>query len=60
MSVSLREVLEGAGYDFTDIDDLVRISNLLGEAYDLREEVEDQIDQIEARETLENGDWYDY
>lgn len=58
MSVSLREMFEGAGYDFSDRDDLIRVSNMLGEAEDLRDEVEDQIDQIDARETLENGDWY--
>ena len=58
MSVSLREMFEGAGYDFNDRGDLIRVSNMLGEAEDLRDEVEDQIDQMDARETLENGDWY--
>lgn len=49
MSVSLKEVLEGAGYDFEDLEDLDRVKDLLCEADDLLEEVNDQIDYLENR-----------
>lgn len=49
MSVSLKEVLEGAGYDFEDPEDLDRVKGLLYEADDLLEEVNDQIDYLENR-----------
>ena len=49
MSVTLKEVFEGAGYDFNDYDDLQRVKDLLNEADDLGEEVDDAIDYIENR-----------
>ena len=53
MSVTLKEVFEGAGYDFDDYDDLQRVKQLLYEADDLFEEVDDTIDYIENRNTDE-------
>lgn len=49
MSVSLKEIIEGAGYDLDDLDDLKRVQNLLYEAEDLLEEINDQIDYLENR-----------
>ena len=53
MSVSLKEVLEGAGYDFEDLEDLDRVKGLLYEADDLLEEVNDHIDYLENRNEKE-------
>ena len=50
MSVSLTEVLEGAGYDLDDLDDLYKVQNLLYEAEDLLEEINDKIDYLETRD----------
>lgn len=50
MSVSLTEILEGAGYDLEDLDDLYRVQNLLYEAEDLAEEINDKIDYLENRD----------
>ena len=58
MSISLKEVIEGAGYNFNDTDDLYKIQSMLTEAEELAEEVEDQLDQREAEETLRNKDWF--
>ena len=49
MSISLKEMFEGAGYDFDDYDDLQRVKDLLYEADDLAEEVDNVIDYIENR-----------
>ena len=50
MSVSLTEILEGAGYDLDDLDDLYKVQSLLYEAEDLAEEVNDKIDYLENRD----------
>ena len=50
MSVSLTEILEGAGYDLDDLDDLYEVQSLLYEAEDLAEEVNDKIDYLENRD----------
>ena len=49
MSVSLKEILEAEGYDFEDLEDLEKVQDLLYEAEDLLEEVNDQIDYLENR-----------
>ena len=49
MSISLKELFEASGYDFEDYDDLQRVKNLLYEAEDLAEEVDEKIDYIENR-----------
>lgn len=51
MSVSLKEIIESAGYDLDDLDDLYTVQSLLNEAEDLAEKVEDQIDYYENRDT---------
>ena len=50
MSISLTEVLESAGYDLEDLDDLYKVQSLLYEAEDLLEEVNDKIDYLENRD----------
>ena len=50
MSVSLTEILEGAGYDLDDLDDLYKVQNILYEAEDLLEEINDKIDYLENRD----------
>lgn len=49
MSVSLSEIIEGAGYNLEDLDDLKRVQNLLYEAEDLAEEIGEKIDYLENR-----------
>lgn len=50
MSISLEEVFEGAGFDFDDLEDLKKIQSILYEADDLRESVEDKIEDLEDEE----------
>lgn len=47
MSISLREILESAGYDMEDLEDLKRVQNILYDAEDLQEEISDKIYDIE-------------
>lgn len=61
MSVSLKEILENAGYDFNDLEDLHKMQGILEDAEDLLEEIESEIDwqecrdvETERRETLED------
>ena len=61
MSVSLKEILESAGYDFNDLEDLHKMQGILEDAEDLLEEIESEIDwqecrdiETERRETLED------
>lgn len=61
MSVSLKEILESAGYDFNDLEDLHKMQGILEDAEDLLEEIESKIDwqecrdvETERRETLED------
>lgn len=49
MSISLNEIIEGAGYDLEDLDDLYKVQSILYEAEDLLEEVNDKIDYLENR-----------
>lgn len=56
MSVSLTEILEGAGYDLDDLDDLYKVQSLLYEAEDLAEEVSDKIDYLENRDPEAEAD----
>ena len=53
MSVSLKEVFEEASYDFDDKDDLYRVVDMLTEADDLAEEVDERIDDIIKEEEAE-------
>lgn len=57
MSVSLREVIESGGYDLTTRDDCNWLLSKRQEFEDLLEAAEDQIDQIDAQETIDNGDY---
>ena len=50
MSISLTEILKGAGYDLEDLDDLYKVQSLLYEAEDLAEEINDKIDYLENRD----------
>ena len=49
MSISLNEIIESAGYDLDDLDDLYKVQSMLYEAEDLLEEVNDKIDYLENR-----------
>ena len=47
MSITLKEILENAGYNMEDLEDLKRVQNILYDAEDLLEEVNDRIYDIE-------------
>ena len=54
MSVSLREVIEAAGYDLSKKDDMIWLISKVSEFKELVVEVEDRLEELEELEEL-NG-----